>query len=127
MTDEVLETFIRQLIETHRSREVTVAWQGGEPILMGVDFCRRANEPMQMIAMLMRMGRPASEIMAIRARREGEWQATLARARPEDACPCGSGLRFGQCHGWKRPDHGRKQNRPRPQRPRPRVGARLNP
>jgi uncharacterized protein len=44
MTEKVLETHIRQLIETHRSREVTVAWQGGEPTLMGVDFFRRAIE-----------------------------------------------------------------------------------
>ena len=33
MADEVLETYIRQLIETHRTKEVTVAWQGGEPTL----------------------------------------------------------------------------------------------
>ena len=42
MADEVLETYIRQLIETHRTKEVTVAWQGGEPTLMGVDFFRKA-------------------------------------------------------------------------------------
>ena len=42
MSDEVLETYIRQLIEAHRTQEVTVAWQGGEPTLMGVDFYRRA-------------------------------------------------------------------------------------
>lgn len=42
MSDEVLETYIRQLIETHRTREVTVAWQGGEPTLMGIDFFRKA-------------------------------------------------------------------------------------
>ena len=44
MSDEVLETYIRQLIETHRSNQVTVSWQGGEPTLMGVDFYRRAIE-----------------------------------------------------------------------------------
>ena len=42
MTEDVLETYIRQLIETHRSNQVTVAWQGGEPTLMGVDFFRKA-------------------------------------------------------------------------------------
>jgi len=42
MTDELLETYIRQLIEAHKTREVTVAWQGGEPTLMGVDFFRKA-------------------------------------------------------------------------------------
>lgn len=42
MTDEVLETYIRQLIESHQTPEVTVAWQGGEPTLMGLDFFRKA-------------------------------------------------------------------------------------
>jgi uncharacterized protein len=44
MTDEVLETYIRQLIEYHNTPQVTVAWQGGEPTLMGLDFYRRALE-----------------------------------------------------------------------------------
>ncbi|MBW2471739.1 MAG: anaerobic sulfatase maturase [Deltaproteobacteria bacterium] len=42
MTDELLERYIRQLIAAHRTSQVTVAWQGGEPTLMGVDFYRRA-------------------------------------------------------------------------------------
>jgi uncharacterized protein len=42
MTAETLEAYIRQLLETHRSNQVTVSWQGGEPTLMGVDFYRRA-------------------------------------------------------------------------------------
>src|SRR5271167_749247 len=42
MTDETLEGYIAQLIEGHRSNQVTVAWQGGEPTIMGVDFYRRA-------------------------------------------------------------------------------------
>jgi uncharacterized protein len=42
MSDETLEAYIKQLIETHRDDRVTVAWQGGEPTLMGVDFYRRA-------------------------------------------------------------------------------------
>ena len=45
MADDVLETYVRQLLESHASApEVTVAWQGGEPTLMGVDFFRRALE-----------------------------------------------------------------------------------
>ena len=44
MSDEVLEQYIRQLIESHRTDKVTVAWQGGEPTLMGLDFYRRAIE-----------------------------------------------------------------------------------
>ncbi|AKJ38372.1 anaerobic sulfatase maturase [Methanosarcina barkeri] len=44
MSDEVLENYIRQLITAHQSSQVTVAWQGGEPTLMGVEFYRRAIE-----------------------------------------------------------------------------------
>ena len=44
MSDEVLENYIRQLITAHRSPQVTVAWQGGDPTLMGIDFYRRAIE-----------------------------------------------------------------------------------
>jgi len=44
MSEETLEVYIQQLIETHRSSQVTVAWQGGEPTLMGVDFYRKAIE-----------------------------------------------------------------------------------
>jgi uncharacterized protein len=44
MSDEVLERYIRQLIESHRVDQVNIAWQGGEPTLMGLDFYRRAME-----------------------------------------------------------------------------------
>ncbi len=44
MADEMLETYIRQLLESHRTPEVVVAWQGGEPTMMGLDFFRRAIE-----------------------------------------------------------------------------------
>ena len=42
MTDDLLETYIRQLLESQRAPEVTIAWQGGEPTLMGLDFFQRA-------------------------------------------------------------------------------------
>jgi uncharacterized protein len=42
MSDQTLEAYLAQLIEAHRTKRVTVAWQGGEPTLMGVDFYRRA-------------------------------------------------------------------------------------
>jgi uncharacterized protein len=44
MSDATLEAYIRQLLESHRAPEVTVAWQGGEPTLMRLDFFRRAVE-----------------------------------------------------------------------------------
>ncbi len=50
MTDEVLEAYIRQTIEAHQVPEVTIAWQGGEPTLMGLDFFRRAVELEQNVA-----------------------------------------------------------------------------
>lgn len=42
MSDETLERFVTQLIDAHRTPQVTIAWQGGEPTLMGIDFYRRA-------------------------------------------------------------------------------------
>jgi serine-type anaerobic sulfatase-maturating enzyme len=44
MADDLLEAYTRQLIEAQHTSEVTVAWQGGEPTLMGIDFFRRAIE-----------------------------------------------------------------------------------
>ncbi len=44
MSDEVHEAYIRQLFEAHQVPQVTVAWQGGEPTLMGLDFFRRSVE-----------------------------------------------------------------------------------
>jgi uncharacterized protein len=45
MADELLETYLRQLIQAHAQvPEVTIAWQGGEPTLMGIDFFRRSIE-----------------------------------------------------------------------------------
>lgn len=42
MSEPVLEQYIRQLIESHQTESVNIAWQGGEPTLMGLDFFRRA-------------------------------------------------------------------------------------
>jgi uncharacterized protein len=42
MSDEVMSAFIGQTIEAQRVPFVTLAWQGGEPTLMGLDFFRRA-------------------------------------------------------------------------------------
>src|SRR5512135_1798956 len=44
MADELLEEYVRQLIESHQTPEVTIAWQGGEPTLMGLDFFQRSIE-----------------------------------------------------------------------------------
>ena len=42
MSDEALETFVRQYIAAQDVPEVTFAWQGGEPTLLGVEFFRKA-------------------------------------------------------------------------------------
>jgi uncharacterized protein len=42
MSEELLEQYIRQLIESHRANQVNIAWQGGEPTMMGLDFYRKA-------------------------------------------------------------------------------------
>ena len=44
MSEATLEEYIRQLLESHRISEVTVAWQGGEPTLMKLDFFRLSVE-----------------------------------------------------------------------------------
>jgi uncharacterized protein len=42
MADELLETYIRQLLESQPGPEVIVGWQGGEPTLMGLEFFERS-------------------------------------------------------------------------------------
>ncbi len=44
LSDELLDTYIRSLIQAHRVPQVTVAWQGGEPTLMGLEFYRKVME-----------------------------------------------------------------------------------
>jgi len=45
MADGLLEEYVRQLIEAHGTvSEVVVAWQGGEPTMMGVEFFERSVE-----------------------------------------------------------------------------------
>ena len=44
MTDETLEIFVKNYIESNPAQEITFAWQGGEPTLMGIDFFKKAVE-----------------------------------------------------------------------------------
>jgi uncharacterized protein len=45
MSEQQLDDYLRQLIDAHAGApEVTIAWQGGEPTLMGLDFFRRSVE-----------------------------------------------------------------------------------
>jgi len=72
-------------------------------------FFHRVDEPLKMLTMVMRSGRPASDVMAIMAEKEADLQAAFTRAADDKPCPCGSGLDFKQCHGWQRPKRGRKR------------------
>lgn len=42
MDDATLEGYVRSYLAAHPGPEVTFAWQGGEPTLLGLDFFRRA-------------------------------------------------------------------------------------
>ncbi|MBQ7296697.1 MAG: radical SAM protein, partial [Alistipes sp.] len=42
MSDELLERYIRQYIEANEVDLVQFCWHGGEPLLLGIDFYRRA-------------------------------------------------------------------------------------
>jgi uncharacterized protein len=44
MSDETMDSYIRQLLEPQDASEVTIAWQGGEPTLMGLEFFQRSIE-----------------------------------------------------------------------------------
>jgi uncharacterized protein len=42
MAEDLLEKYPIQLLESHQAPEVDVAWQGGEPTLMGLQFFQRS-------------------------------------------------------------------------------------
>ena len=44
MSDGMLKRYIKQYIQSQPGSEATIAWQGGEPTLMGLDFFRRASK-----------------------------------------------------------------------------------
>jgi uncharacterized protein len=56
MSDALLESYIRQYIGAQKVPLATIAWQGGEPTLMGLDFFRKA------MAMVLSYRRPGMVI-----------------------------------------------------------------
>jgi uncharacterized protein len=44
MSEEALESFVRQYIQVQNSPVIGFAWQGGEPTLLGVDFFKKVVE-----------------------------------------------------------------------------------
>jgi uncharacterized protein len=57
MSDEVLDAYTRQMIAAQPGPEVTFAWQGGEPTLMGLDFFQKA------VALQSQYRRPGMQII----------------------------------------------------------------
>jgi len=44
MSSEVLETYIRQRLSQSDEADITIAWQGGEPTIIGIDFFKESIE-----------------------------------------------------------------------------------
>src|SRR5512139_1639235 len=42
MRDDVLDAYIQQMLQSQQAKEVVIAWQGGEPTLMGLEFFERS-------------------------------------------------------------------------------------
>lgn len=47
MSEDVLEAYIRQRLDAHHDPEINIAWQGGEPTIMGLPFFKRSIEYVQ--------------------------------------------------------------------------------
>jgi uncharacterized protein len=66
-------------------------------------FFEHSEHPMQIMADLLKRGRPAAEVMTVLAEEERRAAQDLARryarAGRNDPCPCGSGKKFKRCHG----------------------------
>jgi uncharacterized protein len=79
MDDATLEAYLRQLIGAHAGLpEVTVAWQGGEPTLMGLDFFRRS---VAIADRLLEPGQRALHTLQTNATLiDAEWAAFLAES-----------------------------------------------
>lgn len=56
MQEDVLEAYIKQVIESQQAPQVTIAWQGGEPTLMGLEFFEKSME------LVHKYARPAMQI-----------------------------------------------------------------
>jgi len=76
MTDETHEQYVRQLLESHRTERVTIAWQGGEPTLMGLDFYRAT---MELVERYRRPGQIIEHTLQTNGTKlDEEWAAFLA-------------------------------------------------
>jgi uncharacterized protein len=80
MKEQVLDAYLRQLVEAHAGMpQITVAWQGGEPTLMGLPFFRRVVER---LATLVPAGVELEHTLQTNGvRLDDEWCAFLAQHR----------------------------------------------
>jgi uncharacterized protein len=62
-------------------------------------FFHHIDEPMKIIADLLRKGRPAADVMGIIKERDKELDRVLSSTGRNDPCPCRSGKKFKKCHG----------------------------
>jgi uncharacterized protein len=56
MADDVMEAYVKQIVESQQAPQVTIAWQGGEPTLMGLDFFE------QVMAVVKKYARPGMTV-----------------------------------------------------------------
>ena len=63
------------------------------------EFFEHIDAPMRAMAQLYHAGREPAETFTILAQREAAARSAFAKAGRNDPCPCGSGLKFKQCHG----------------------------
>ena len=89
----LLDTYIRQVLESHSGPEVTIAWQGGEPTLMGVDFFRRAigvveqyRRPGQVVHHTIQTNAHAADRRVVRAARRARLPRRRQHRRPRRRC-----------------------------------------
>ena len=75
MSDEILEAYIQQYIEAQQVPEVNIAWQGGEPTLMGLEFFEKS---IHLVEKYKKPGMQVSYSMQTNATRlDDEWGAFL--------------------------------------------------
>jgi uncharacterized protein len=86
-------------------------------------FFQRVDEPMRIMATLMRTNRPASQVMDILAQKKEVIAEQFESASQGKPCPCGSQLAFKDCHGWKPAGRSRRKRRRPAGGPRPPVYA----
>lgn len=57
MSDEVLDLYIQQRLAQHDEPEINIAWQGGEPTIMGLEFFKRS------VALVAKYRKPQQKII----------------------------------------------------------------